>query len=233
MIVFSPQKRNFLCWLDGVFILNQSAWIIGRVWGGHRILGADGSHGDNSEVNCPLTLPHVFVTRGTSALIWCRTDDDFSKIRRFLLCDNYGSPYEFDSYLIKWNILTPHLVSEFPDTASPSEVREFVAYVNNPKADDNDPDAVVKVCPESKVHGANMGPIWGRQDPGGPHVGPMNFAIWAPVSGWLYELRAFVAVVFIIYVDIGVISRYLGYGLVIISHRTMWDVTSCNYLYMT
>ena len=23
-----------------------------------------------------------------------------------------------------------------------------------------------------------MGPVWGRQDPGGPHVGPMNFAIW-------------------------------------------------------
>ena len=32
--------------------------------------------------------------------------------------------------------------------------------------------------PDYKVHGANMGPIWGRQDPGGPHVGPMNFAIW-------------------------------------------------------
>ena len=32
--------------------------------------------------------------------------------------------------------------------------------------------------PDSKVHGANMGPIWGRQDPDGPHVGPMNFAIW-------------------------------------------------------
>ena len=31
--------------------------------------------------------------------------------------------------------------------------------------------------PDSKVHGANMGPIWGRQDPGGPHVGPMDFAI--------------------------------------------------------
>ena len=27
-------------------------------------------------------------------------------------------------------------------------------------------------------NGASMGPIWGRQDPGGPHVGPMNFAIW-------------------------------------------------------
>ena len=37
--------------------------------------------------------------------------------------------------------------------------------------------------PNSKVHGANMGPIWGRQDPGGPHVGPMNFAIWV----WLQD----------------------------------------------
>ena len=31
----------------------------------------------------------------------------------------------------------------------------------------------------SKVHRANMGPIWGWQDPGGPHDGPMNFAILA------------------------------------------------------
>ena len=35
--------------------------------------------------------------------------------------------------------------------------------------------------PDSKVHGANMGPIWGRQDPGGTHVGPMNFAIWVNI----------------------------------------------------
>ena len=34
------------------------------------------------------------------------------------------------------------------------------------------------MTPDSKVHGANIGPIWGRQDPGGPHVGPMNFAKW-------------------------------------------------------
>ena len=32
--------------------------------------------------------------------------------------------------------------------------------------------------PDSKVHGANTGPIWGRGGPGGPHAGPMNFAIW-------------------------------------------------------
>ena len=36
----------------------------------------------------------------------------------------------------------------------------------------------VDTIPDRKVHGANMGPIWGRQDPGGAHVGPMNFAIW-------------------------------------------------------
>ena len=32
--------------------------------------------------------------------------------------------------------------------------------------------------PDSKVRGANMGPTWGRKDPGGPHVGHMNIAIW-------------------------------------------------------
>ena len=39
------------------------------------------------------------------------------------------------------------------------------------------------LTPDSKVHGVNIGPIWGRQDPGGPHVGPMNFAI--SDKGWL------------------------------------------------
>ena len=33
-------------------------------------------------------------------------------------------------------------------------------------------DCRTKRYPDSKVHGANMGPTWGRQDPGGPHVGP-------------------------------------------------------------
>ena len=35
-----------------------------------------------------------------------------------------------------------------------------------------------EVDPDSKVHVANMGTTWGRQDPGGPHVGPMILAIW-------------------------------------------------------
>ena len=34
------------------------------------------------------------------------------------------------------------------------------------------------IDPDSKVHGANMGPTWVLSAPGGPHVGPMNLAIW-------------------------------------------------------
>ena len=43
--------------------------------------------------------------------------------------------------------------------------------------------------PDSKVHGTNMGPIWGRQGSGGPHVGPMNFAIWEPLNSQMIGNR--------------------------------------------
>ena len=42
--------------------------------------------------------------------------------------------------------------------------------------------------PDSKVHGANMGPTWVLSSPGGPHVGPMNLAIWAI---YLYVIRRY------------------------------------------
>ena len=38
--------------------------------------------------------------------------------------------------------------------------------------------AWVRINPDSKVHGSIMGPTWGRQDPGWPHVGHVNLAIW-------------------------------------------------------
>ena len=47
-----------------------------------------------------------------------------------------------------------------------------------------------KIIPDSKVHGPNMGPIWGRQDLGGPHVGPTNFVIWGN-SGVTWATRRF------------------------------------------
>ena len=38
--------------------------------------------------------------------------------------------------------------------------------------------------PDSKVQGANMGPIWVLSAPDGPHVGPMNLAIWERTGNW-------------------------------------------------
>ena len=34
-----------------------------------------------------------------------------------------------------------------------------------------------ETSPDSKMHGANMGPIWVLLAPDGPHVGPMNLDI--------------------------------------------------------
>ena len=43
--------------------------------------------------------------------------------------------------------------------------------------------------PDSKVHGAIMRPIWGRQDTCRPHVGPMNFAIWVLIPSVLKSIE--------------------------------------------
>ena len=47
-------------------------------------------------------------------------------------------------------------------------------------------EAMCQVNPDSKVHGANMGPTWVLLAPGGPRVGPMNFAI-GEVNGIILE----------------------------------------------
>ena len=43
--------------------------------------------------------------------------------------------------------------------------------------------------PDSKVYGANMGHTWNWQYPVGPHVGPMNFAIWVLLVLWQAPVR--------------------------------------------
>ena len=53
---------------------------------------------------------------------------------------------------------------------------------------------VLMSAPDSKVHGANMGPIWGRQDPAGTHVGHMNFAIWDIVASLVYILEGILSI---------------------------------------
>ena len=55
--------------------------------------------------------------------------------------------------------------------------------------------------PDNKIHGANMGPIWGRQGPGGPDVGPMNFAIWVYYDGMTGGDKTSVAKLYACYLD--------------------------------
>ena len=43
--------------------------------------------------------------------------------------------------------------------------------------------------PDSKIHGANIGPTWGRQDPGGPHVGYGNLATWVNIYDGICSLQ--------------------------------------------
>ena len=43
-----------------------------------------------------------------------------------------------------------------------------------------------QLYPDNKVHGGIMGPIWGRQDPGEPHVDPMNFDIWVSCTMYCF-----------------------------------------------
>ena len=47
---------------------------------------------------------------------------------------------------------------------------------------------ILSVYPDGKVHRDNMEPTWDQQNPGGPHVDPMNLAIWVNASqmtNWL------------------------------------------------
>ena len=75
---------------------------------------------------------------------------------------------------------------------------------------------------DSKVHGANMGPIWGRQDPGGSHVGPINFAIWVPKGkpivvklfaswGWMFKTSNYTHCLYGYYWFIHVINAMMGW----------------------
>ena len=59
-------------------------------------------------------------------------------------------------------------------------------WTHNPYFAKTNRGALVDKYPDSKVHGANMMPIWSRQDPGGPHVGPTNFGILVTIrSGYI------------------------------------------------
>ena len=56
--------------------------------------------------------------------------------------------------------------------------------------------------PDSKVHGANMGPTWGRQNPGGPMLAPWTllsgFPIWSG-NDYYFEIIFHIFILFYFY----------------------------------
>ena len=118
-----------------------------------------------------------------------------------------------DFYVDVWLALTCYItVSEHLDfvfipvlttcfTSSPNMVRTFY----------------MAVFPDSKVHGAHMGPTWGRQDPGGPHVVHMNLAIWVVSIGVGVFIRLCLNVVF-------VHSRTIAHQDIICCITTLFDI---------
>ena len=73
---------------------------------------------------------------------------------------NFQSPYE-----IWWHhMILLYLLSQFTQVLNMS--LDLVTIGSN------------NFFPQSKVHGASMGPTWPQYDPGGPHVGHMSFVIW-------------------------------------------------------
>ena len=64
--------------------------------------------------------------------------------------------------------------------------------------------------PDSKVHGANMGPTWVLSAPDGPHGGPMNLAIrdtrelisTTLTQLWLSPIYKIVCVILLITIDV-------------------------------
>ena len=76
--------------------------------------------------------------------------------------------------------------------------------------------------PDRKGHGANIGLIWGRHDPGGPHVGQMKFAILDSGHSFTILLKIYIC---------GIIGMY-GYGnrrkTYVMKHQTDWHFIAKN-----
>ena len=107
-----------------------------------------------------------------------------------VLCLTWESPYLRKTvFILRWGLgfkqwLVWHIIGTKHCKACIHTSRNWVIIVwDYAMSPSSRPSHLLKQCrprspfttiPDSKVYGANMGSIWGRQDPGGPHVSPMN-----------------------------------------------------------
>ena len=72
-------------------------------------------------------------------------------------------------------VIVPSWLLVHPWSLLMSEILVNIGLGNN--LSPNPCQAPTQTNPDSKVHGANMGPTWVLSAPDGPHIGPMNLAI--------------------------------------------------------
>ena len=105
-----------------------------------------------------------------------------------LLWFNIGRFYPYPSWLLHWHWQWNNNMIARTPVEQPwwIRIRRSQTSATNPQHNHSktNHNECVYICPDSKVHEANMGPIWGRQDPGRPHIGPMKFAIWVCTYLW-------------------------------------------------
>ena len=69
-----------------------------------------------------------------------------------------------------------------------TEVFHYASHYQRVSISSGDDCSLIHTCITTLIarfRGPTGGrPIWGRQDPGGPHVGPMKFAIWEDLIGF-------------------------------------------------
>ena len=81
-------------------------------------------------------------------------------------------------------MLQRHFSSRLPPSAVRDSRRQFIEAGRRMYASANCVIISSGNYPDNKVHGANMGPIWGRQDPGGPMLAP-----WTLLSGMAFHRK--------------------------------------------
>ena len=142
-----------------ISVLNGELWDMEQVHSGIDQL--------DELTKCSETPPKYVCLVGLTGQIICPW---FSMISTFYSITVYLSDVRFISdqcwcSLGDWkDAVNTCAKSEMCSTHKWMDIRNVLTYNQN--------------CgyPDNKFHGANMGPTWGQQDPGGPHIGPMNFA---------------------------------------------------------
>ena len=109
-------------------------------------------------------------------------------------------PQPMNSFILSGSILLGWFYSFYPGKCSAKDTwmlsgsvggwcGEMTVVITIPNIVNSGVIIMVSNIPDGKVHGADMGPIWGRQDPCGPHVGTMNLVIWDGILSEHYILQ--------------------------------------------